>query len=114
MSGDIKDDIIAAIAKTEDANMKAVLLLLLSVVGDIGDKIDVMMRDEKRVRDAVLNGHEPVHHSHHEWVARKIREEEQEADADKESKRKIRDELVINVLKWGGVAILTASGWVFR
>lgn len=114
MSGDIKDDIIAAIAKTEDANMKAVLLLLLSVVGDIGDKIDVMMRDEKRVRDAVLNGHEPVHHSHHEWVARKIREEEQEADADKESKRKIRDELVINVLKWCGVAILTASGWVFR
>lgn len=114
MSGDLKDDIVAAIAKTNDENIKAVLLLMLSVVGDIGDKIDVMMRDEQRVRAAVLNGHEPVHHAHHEWVARKIKEEADEAAAEKQSKRKIRDELLINILKWAGITVLAASGWVIR
>jgi len=114
MSGDIKNDIIAAIAKTDDDNMKTVLLLLLAVVGQIGDKIDAMQRDEKGLRDAVLNGHEPVHHSHHEWVAKRIKQEEDDAAAEKDSKRKIRDDLVVKVLGFLVIGLLTASGWVLK
>lgn len=113
MSDDLKTEIVKAIAQTNDAGLKAVMLLLLNVVTDIGDKIDALM-DEKGLRDAVLNGHEHVHDAHHEWVARKIKEEADDAAADKDSKRKIRDELLINVLKWVGVSVLVASGWVIR
>lgn len=113
MSEDLRNEIIREIAKTNDVGMKAVLLLMLKVVSDISDKIDTLM-DEKGLRDAVLNGHEQDHDAHHEWVARKIQEELDDAAAAKQSKRNIRDELLINVLKWAAVTVLVASGWVFR
>jgi hypothetical protein len=72
-----RDGIIDAIAEANDEAMKVVLLLLLQVVEEIGDKIDTILADERSLRQAVLNGHEPVHHKHHEWIAAKIAEEEQ-------------------------------------
>lgn len=72
-----RDGIIDAIAEAKDEHMKVVLLLLLQVVEEIGDKIDTILADEHSLRQAVLNGHEPVHHKHHEWIAGKIAEEEQ-------------------------------------
>lgn len=114
MSKDIKDEIIAAIAKNDDSNMKTVLLLMLAVVGQIGDKIDAMRNDEHGLRTAVLNGHEPVHHAHHEWVARKIQDESEDAAADKESKRKIRDGLIERALWFCLVLILAAYGLIAK
>lgn len=113
MGSDIKDDIVAAIAKTNDDNMKVVLLLLLSVVSDIGDKIEAMRRDEKGLRDAVLNGHEPVHHAHHEWISRKIQDEADQAIADKKSKRTIRDGLIEKII-WVIVVAAAGSGWLIK
>lgn len=113
MSDDLKTEIVKAIARTNDDGQKAVMLLLLKVMAEIGEKIDALM-NEKGLRDAVLNGHEHVHDAHHEWVARKIKEEADEAAAEKQSKRKIRDELLINILKWAGITVLAASGWVIR
>jgi hypothetical protein len=126
-----KDDIIAAIAKTEDANMKVVLLLLHGVLDEISTKIDAMAADEKGLRAAVLNGHEPVHHAHHEyiarkiqydeedveqrkWVAKKMLEEEEDAKAAKESKRTIRNGLIERLL-WAALFVAAgASGWVLN
>ena len=59
MAFEAKAEILAAIGKTEDPNMKVVLLLLLAVFEEIGDKIDDMRADEKGLREAVLNGHAP-------------------------------------------------------
>lgn len=126
-----KDDILTAIAKTEDATAKVVLLMLLAVLDEISSKIDAMAADEKGLRAAVLNGHESVHHAHHEyiarhidyedddreqhkWVARKIQEELDDAKADKEAKRTIRNNLIERVI-WGVLLLLIgASGWVLN
>lgn len=125
-----KDEIIAAIAKTEDANMKVVLLLLHGVLDEISTKIDTMAADEQGLRAAVLNGHEPVHHAHHEyiarriqyedddmeqrrWVSSKMREEADEQKANKESARSIRDELIKKML-WVILLAVLGSGWVLK
>jgi hypothetical protein len=105
VSSDIKTEIVAAIAKTNDENMKVVLMLMLGVVSDIGDRIEALRRDEQGLRAAVLNGHEPVHHAHHEWITRKMEEEAEEAKADKASRRKIRDGLIERGL-WAALALL--------
>lgn len=111
MADDVKSEILAAIGKFDDPNMKVVLLLMHSVVEDIGGRIDKLRADEQGLRVAVLNGHEPVHHLHHEWVSKQIRQEEEDAADAKDSKRKIRDEMIIRVL-WvvvvfilGGIAL---------
>lgn len=114
MSIDIKNDIVAAIAKTNDENMKVVLMLLLGVVSEIGDKIEAMRRDEEGLRDAVLNGHKPVHHAHHEWISARMKEEQEAALQDKASARKIRDGLIERGL-WIVLALaLGLSGWVIK
>lgn len=68
----IKQDIMAAIGRTDDPTMKAVLLLLLGVLEEIGGKIDAMRADEVGLREAVLNGHAEDHNKHHEWIAKQI------------------------------------------
>ena len=115
MSFNVKSEILSAIAKSDDANMKAVLLLLLGVFEDIGGKLDTMMRDETAMRAAVLNGHAPVHHDHHQWIERKIKEEDeadkraaQEDQKATDERRRVRYNLAEKVV-W---AILAgAVGW---
>ena len=70
MAFDVKAEILSAIGKTDDNNIKAVLLLLFGVLEELGGKIDSMMGSE--VRRAVLNGHEEVHHEHHEWITARM------------------------------------------
>jgi exopolyphosphatase/pppGpp-phosphohydrolase len=111
MGDPVRHQILAAIGTTSDQNLKTVLLLMLAILEEISGKIEEMRSDEKGLREAVLNGHEGVHHDHHEWVARKIAEEADEARANKESRRNIRDE----VAKWILLGLLTAgagmAGW---
>lgn len=113
MSGGVRTEILSAIAKTEDTNMKVVLLMLLGVLDEISGKIDAKIADEESLRAAVLNGHEPVHHAHHEWIAKKMREEEEDAKANKNSARTIRDELIKNAL-WAILVIVAGSGWFLK
>lgn len=125
MSFDAKSGILKAINETNDPAMKTVLLLLLGVFEEIGSKIDNVLNNEQAIKSMVLNGHEPVHHKHHEWletriqrdkdieviiawVGKKMLEEEQNA----ESKRKVRDGLLIEVLKYfvvGGLGLFVGS-----
>lgn len=71
----VRSEILSAIGKTDDTNLKMVLLLLLGVLEEIGGKIDAFMSDERKLRETVLNGHEPQHHAHHDHVARCIAED---------------------------------------
>lgn len=131
MSFDAKSEILAAIAKTDDQNMKMVLLLLLGVLEEIGGKIDSMRSDEKGLREAVLNGHESVHHEHHEWVARQIKTDcadicgwakskmDAEAEAEKDAKadKRIAREAAIRQLVTVAIgAIAGAAGvlWALK
>lgn len=61
-------EIMNAIGKTDDHNLKMVLLLMLGVMEEIGHKIDGIYEDKEMMRATVLNGHADVHHSDHEWI----------------------------------------------
>lgn len=67
-----KDGIVSAIAETDDTKLKVVLMLLLQVVEEVGDKIDEVLDDEKGLRESVLNGYAQVHHKHHEWIEQRM------------------------------------------
>jgi hypothetical protein len=61
-------EIMNAIGKTDDHNLKMVLLLMLGVMEEIGTKIDSIYEDKDYLRSTVLNGHADIHHSDHEWI----------------------------------------------
>lgn len=64
----VRSEILSTIAKTQDENMRAVLLLMLGVLDEISKKIDGVLADEKSLREAVLNGHSLTHDDDHEWI----------------------------------------------
>jgi len=110
MASGVRQQILSAIDKVEDAASRTILLLMLQVVEEIGGKIDAVLADEKSLREAVLNGHTEQHDAHHEWVAAKIAEERD----DKTSRRRIRDGLLEKAL-WAGVVFAAgamAAKWV--
>lgn len=113
MSFDAKSGILKAINETNDPAMKTVLLLMLGVFEEIVEKIDTVINNDSAIRAMVLNGHEPVHHNHHEWLANRIaRDEEhkvlaswvkvrmQEEKEHLASKRKVGESLIIETGKW--------------
>lgn len=63
-----KSEIMSAIGKTDDPNLKMVLLLMLGIMEEIGNKIDRIYTDKETLRESVLNGHASVHHEDHEWI----------------------------------------------
>lgn len=119
MSFDAKSGILKAINETNDPAMKTVLLLMLGVFEEIGEKIDSVLNNDATIRAMVLNGHEPVHHKHHEWLNDRIARDEEikvlsswvrvqmqhEAD-NKASSRKIKDGVVGTILGWAAIGIL--------
>src|SRR5574343_1325591 len=64
----VRSEILAQIAKTQDENMRSILLLMLGVLDEISKKIDGVLADEKSLREAVLNGHTLTHDDDHEWI----------------------------------------------
>jgi hypothetical protein len=66
----LREQIMAAIGECKDDSLRAVLLLMLAVLDSIGRKIDAVMRDEKTIKEMVLNGDSASHHDDHkEWAA---------------------------------------------
>ena len=55
MSEGMKKNIQAAIAATNDQNLRSLLLLLLGVLEEIGDKLDALVADDK-------------HRDDHDWI----------------------------------------------
>lgn len=133
-SSPTRDKIIEAIAATKDDNLRAVLMIMLAVLEEIGAKVDSVLADEATLKAIVLNGTSSVHEDDHRWVAdmrkrdltiqnalsiaderhkhggycdyakRKLDEEGDEA----QSRRKLRYGLVERVV-WG-VLVLAALG----
>jgi len=78
-SFNVRSKILASIDSTDDKNQRNLLLLLFGVLevnekglSRIEKKLDGIMSDEKKLRAAVLNGHEPSHHKHHDWIDQRI------------------------------------------
>lgn len=70
---DVKSEILKAINGTNEPAMRTVLMLMLGLFESVNEKLDAVLSDEAAMRIAVLNGHEPVHHGHHEWIERRIK-----------------------------------------
>lgn len=72
-SFDVKSEILKAINGTNEPAMRTVLMLMLGLFESVNEKLDAVLSDEAAMRTAVLNGHESVHHGHHEWIERRIK-----------------------------------------
>lgn len=133
-----KEAILAELAEESDQKAKRLLLLLLSAIENIGEKLDAVLENEDRLRTLVLNGHAPVHHDDHEWVGRRRKTDErdlrvlawaeaqmkqddairrrstwvdaqmQEAEAEKDSRRALRDKWLERVM-WS-LTVVAALG----
>ena len=121
MTSKAKEQIVSAIEKTDDQAMKTVLLLLLGVFEEIGEKIDSALKNERTLRNIVLNNHEPVHHKHHEWVSEQMardteidlvlawaKRKMQDEHANRESGRKIRDGVITKLAE---LSLAGGLGW---
>lgn len=124
----LKQDIMAAIGKTDDPNMKVVLIFMLGMMEEIVGKIDAMRADEQGLREAVLNVHTGNHDSDHNWVqerrkaeceincrwvADRRKAESEDAKANIDSKRKIRDGLIEKMV-WAVLVLAAGSGWFLK
>lgn len=70
----MEKDIMAAIEAEPEETTRKILMYQLKVLREITSRMDAFMAN---VRSSVLNGHDDVHHEHHNWVARRISEEAQ-------------------------------------
>jgi hypothetical protein len=122
MGFNVKEDIMKAINGTDDPAMRTVFMLMLGLFESFNEKLDRVLGDEKAMREAVLNGHEPVHHSHHEWVERRIKRDpeidaivawavakKKQEEENLQSGRKIRDGVIEKVIF---AALIGALGFV--
>jgi hypothetical protein len=142
----IKSEIMTMIAKTSDDHMRMVWMLMLGTLEqsskgiaelgtsfekglkDLNAKLDTLLDDEQALRKSVLNGHEPNHHTDHDWIqarrkqncsdvcewSRKKMQEEAEAEEEAKKtaladKRAARDAAISKVVT---VAISTLAGIV--
>lgn len=116
MAFNVKDEIMKAINGTNDPSMRTVFMIMLGLFESFNDKLDEVLGDEKAMRAAVLNGYEPVHHTHHEWLEKRIKRDpeielllawvitaKKRDEENAQSGRKIRDGLIEKVI-WAALA----------
>ena len=105
----VRSEILAAIAKTETTETKTLLLLMLGVLEEIGGKIDAFLQDEKTLRDKVLNGHEPSHHKHHDWIEAQMKAQAETEKAKKSILQKFFEGVSGNI---GALLAAGVIGWL--
>lgn len=76
----LKADILAAIGRTANEDMKTVLLLTFGVFESLIARLDAMAADEQGLREAVLNGHAKHHDRDHNWIDEQIAHRHEAAD----------------------------------
>lgn len=64
----IKDQLQQAIKEENDPKFRSILSLLQLSIEHIGTRLDEVLSNETRLREAVLNGTAANHDSDHEWV----------------------------------------------
>lgn len=124
MEAKLKADILAAIGRTQNEDMKTVLLLTFGVLEVVIARLDAMRADEVGLREAVLNGHAEHHSRDHTWIDEQIKcrdlaaEERRwvrakmaaEADAEKEAKIDKREARNAAIRQIVTVAMAVAAG----
>jgi hypothetical protein len=130
----LRKDLLEALSSVEDANMRVVLLLLHRGLDSINNKLDRVLNDEAAIKRMVLNGGAETHSDEHHWqrefmvewmelkptlemmkerrknggycdyAKTSIKKEEIAAD----SKKKIGENVMSNILFGGFVIILAA------
>lgn len=75
----LKSEIITSMAKVEDGHHRIVLSLLIRTMNSqesfsnkIFEKLELIIRDEERIKEIVLNGHVHEHKRHHDWVEERM------------------------------------------
>lgn len=91
-----------------DPTIRALLQIQMLIVEEIGEKLDTILRDEKGLREAVLNGWEQSHHEHHAWVARQIGEEKESEELARDQIKSARKAAVEAAIRWGIPLMMTA------
>lgn len=91
-----------------DPTVRAVLNIQMLIVEEIGEKLDAILRDERGLREAVLNGWEQHHHDHHTWIAKQMREEKDNQDFARDQLKTAEKAFVESAIRWGIPAMLTA------
>ena len=83
----LKSEIITSMAQIEDTHHRVVLSLMIRIMGtqerftnDIFTKLDVIIQDEGRIKEIVLNGHRGEHTEHHDWVKTQMETQEKSKD----------------------------------
>ena len=99
----LKSEIITSMAQVEDAHHRVVLSLLIrtmnsqeSFANNIFEKLEVIIKDEERIRDIVLNGHVDNHKRHHDWVETRMQYSSKIDDMIRWSEAKIEREREFN------------------
>lgn len=65
----VRDEIMSAVDAEDDPKTRKILLFLVRMQEDIGQRLDRLFSNEAAIREMVLNGHATVHHDDHEWIA---------------------------------------------
>jgi hypothetical protein len=107
----IRDDIIIALAQVQDPTYRSILSLMLRMSSSqekllikmIG-QLDSIISDENRLRLIVLGVHANVHNRDHEWIQRKMDEEDVVKEDNRKSIRNIIEKLL-------GAVILLVIGF---
>lgn len=91
-----------------DPTVRALLQIQMLIVEEIGEKLDTIFRDEKGLREAVLNGWEQSHHEHHAWIARQIGEEKEAEELARDQIKSVHKAAVEAAVRWGIPLMMTA------
>jgi hypothetical protein len=75
----LKGEILTSMAQVEDAHHRVVLSLLIRTMNTqehfangIFEKLEMIIKDEERIKEIVLNGHVHEHKRHHDWVEERM------------------------------------------
>ncbi len=118
MGTEVRQKIMDAIATGGEIPHSTILAIMLGVLDEIKSEIAMIRGDLPGLRQAVLNGHVDVHHEHHEWIKDHMQHvsvavcewgkaKMAEESSDKESRRKLRDTWLSNVI-WSLTTLLAA------
>lgn len=119
----VQDEIVNALARIQDQDLKALLLIMRNGFDEVKSEIRRFSSDIPWLRETVLNGHAPVHHDDHEWIAEQRAKQDKRDEYDawceqqikaerdrKEDRRKITVGLIERVLWLAVVFFLAAHG----
>jgi hypothetical protein len=95
----LRDDILSAMTKVEDSTYRVILSLMLRVISaqqkllkEMVDRLDLVIEDEQRIKEIVLNGHNSDHHHHHDWLHKQLTNQDELEYAMKWAAKKMAEE----------------------